>query len=160
VADTRSSRALRAFARRMTKMSARAPRVGAAAKGDLGYSIVVAEATWTPVDTTKALSNWVITNGAPVLEDIPAHFPGVDSLTEPASFAMTQELARAQSRIGSTLPNTPMFIQNNVDYIIELNLGKSLQAPAGWIAETFVSALSRWRARLPQVVGTAMGRKV
>lgn len=141
-------------------MSARVPRVGAAAKGELGYSIVATEATWTPVDTTKAQSNWVITNGAPVLEDIPAHFPGVDGLTAPASLAMTRELARAQSRVGSTLPGTPMFIQNNVDYIIALNLGKSLQAPPGWIEAKLVSALRRWRDRLPQVVGKAMGRKV
>lgn len=91
--------------------------------GDLVYK--------TPVDTSKALSNWVATLESPAKESIMPHFPGIQGSTRNASAAET--LNQAKAVLKKKKPGQIIFITNNLPYIVRLNEGYSAQAPAGFV---------------------------
>jgi len=87
----------------------------------------------TPVDTSKALSNWRVAVGGSGYgaEPVPAYYVGVAGSTQQASQRAAIEAAKAAlkgARAGS-----PIAIINQVPYIGELAAGSSAQAPAGWV---------------------------
>lgn len=87
----------------------------------------------TPVDTSKALSNWRIAVGGSGYgaEAIPAYYVGSKGSTRSASEKAAIEAAKAdlkRARAGS-----PIAIINQVPYIGALAAGSSAQAPAGWV---------------------------
>ena len=84
----------------------------------------------TPVDTSKALSNWRVTVGA-IMPDIPALTVGSRGSTRAASAASA--LAAAQAAIRAADPKAVLVIFNSVKYIRALNGGSSSQAPAGFV---------------------------
>lgn len=85
----------------------------------------------TPVDTSKALSNWQITLGAPAERLRPPYYSG--------RFGSTQEQsANAALKAGLDVlkgkqAGVSIFISNNAPYIRRLNEGWSSQAPAGFV---------------------------
>lgn len=79
--------------------------------GDLAYQ--------TPVDTSKALSNWIVTLDAPTSEKIKPHFPGQKGSTYRASAAET--LADAKRVLTNKKPGQAVYISNNQPYIKRLN---------------------------------------
>ena len=85
----------------------------------------------TPVDTTEALSNWIVTLGSPSSSVIGPHAPGFRGITKKASAARTNSLAVAI--LANKKPGQIVYITNNVDYIGLLNNGSSSQAPAGFV---------------------------
>lgn len=85
----------------------------------------------TPVDTSKAVSNWQVGLGTPVGREIPAYVPGKKGSTRQAS--VSEALAYAQFRIAQKRAGEPLYISNLVDYIGDLNAGSSRQAPAGFV---------------------------
>lgn len=91
--------------------------------GDLAYH--------TPVDTSQALSNWIVTLGSPAAGTIAPHFPGLQGSTQRASAAETLNLAKAV--LQNKKPGQAIFITNNLPYIVRLNEGYSGQAPAGFV---------------------------
>lgn len=91
--------------------------------GDLAYK--------TPVDTSKALSNWIVTLNDPSTNKIPPHFPGVKGSTQRASAAET--IAEAKRVLAQKKPGQAIFISNNQPYIRRLNDGYSKQQPAGFV---------------------------
>lgn len=87
--------------------------------------------TVTPVDTSRALSNWIATHGAPANNSVLAYFPGKLGSTQ--SKSRSAAIAAALSVIRQAQPGVSIFITNNVVYIGYLNSGGSKQAPAGFV---------------------------
>ena len=107
----------------------------------LAQEVLSAVVMATPVDTSKALSNWIVSlrRGSSKITD--AHFSGSYGSTFAASAGQTVALGDAvikNVKIGETI-----FITNNVNYIELLNKGWSKQAPSGFIEQQFNNAVKR-----------------
>lgn len=91
------------------------------------------ESLWreTPVDTSKALSNWLVGIGKGVYAEREPYVPGFAGYTATASTNAARTVAF--SALETKKPGKSIFIVNNVNYILELNRGSSKQAPAGFI---------------------------
>lgn len=87
--------------------------------------------TVTPVDTSRALSNWIATNGSPANFSVLAYSVGSAGSTKGAS--MSAAIAAALKEIDAAAPGVPIFLTNNLRYIRRLNDGYSKQAPAGFV---------------------------
>lgn len=85
----------------------------------------------TPVDTSKAISNWRASQTFPLTDEIDAHVPGHFGSTRGMSSA--KALADAKSNIARKEPGSTLYISNSAEYITELNNGSSQQAPAGFV---------------------------
>lgn len=86
----------------------------------------------TPVDTSTATSNWQVGLMLPEMGTRYAYFYGDEGSTAAASRGAAYAAARAA--IAPRMAGTRIYISNNVDYIVELNRGKSSQQPsANWI---------------------------
>lgn len=83
----------------------------------------------TPVDTGEAVSNWQVGVGAPVVGTRAAYVPGKDRSTEEANRHAVLEAARRP--LLSAKPGEVIHLTNSLDYIVDLDQGKSLQAPPG-----------------------------
>lgn len=98
---------------------------------DTALTIVGDLAFKTPVDTSQALSNWIVTLETPSSDKIKPHFPGEGGSTQRASAAETMNNARAI--LAKKKPGQKIYITNNLPYIRRLNEGYSKQAPAGFV---------------------------
>lgn len=98
--------------------------------GDLAYH--------TPVDTSKALSNWQVSLNAPVSGNIAPYFHGDKGSTQKASAGQTLE--EAKRILESKQPGQPIYITNNLPYIKRLNDGYSKQAPSGFVERAILIA--------------------
>lgn len=87
----------------------------------------------TPVDTGWARANWVPRIGTPP--------KGTSGSPESVSVA-AQSLGIAQVAGGYRLAAGPVFISNNVPYIVFLNEGSSQQAPAGFVQNAVMKAIT------------------
>lgn len=85
----------------------------------------------TPVDTSKALSNWQAAIGTKKSGKIEPYYPGEHGSTKTASARAAFEAGRAIIR--GAKPGEPIIISNNLPYIRRLNDGYSKQAPAGFV---------------------------
>jgi hypothetical protein len=93
----------------------------------------------TPVDTSKALSNWRVSVGRkprnaslkPIVEGEKG-----SSRFESAEIAV----AKGISKIKLKKANQKIYISNTLDYIDDLDRGKSMQAPRGFVDESMVIA--------------------
>lgn len=92
----------------------------------------------TPVDTSKAVSNWRIAVGGSGYgaEPLPPYYPGVAGSTGAASASAAIEAAKAALK--GAQPRKALAIINRVPYIQRLNEGSSSQAPAGFIEEAIL----------------------
>jgi hypothetical protein len=84
----------------------------------------------TPVDTSRALSNWRVSVGA-ILPHIGPLTPGLAGSSRSASAA--QAIAAAAAQIEAASPQAVLSIYNSAPYIRRLNDGYSAQAPAGFV---------------------------
>jgi hypothetical protein len=87
----------------------------------------------TPVDTSKAESNWIVALGGTSYgaSPIPAYFPGSGGSTEDQSAAAA--LATGRATLKGAIAGKPLALVNVVPYIGRLNEGSSSQAPAGFV---------------------------
>lgn len=100
---------------------------------------MIADLVWaTPVDTSKAMSNWVASLDAPPSGDIPAHSPGFLGYTAAASAA--QAIADAESVLASKRPGQPIYVSNAAPYIGELDRGSSRQFAGGFVPRAVLVA--------------------
>ncbi len=90
---------------------------------DTAKEVLTAVAFGTPVDTSKALSNWKVSVGVPDESVREAFSEGIDGSSQGAS--LSSVLNKGLQVIESRKPGQPIFIQNNVDYIMDLENGKS-----------------------------------
>lgn len=85
----------------------------------------------TPVDTSKALSNWQVGIGSPVSNEIEAYAQGQRGSTAGTSSA--EALAVGIARLSARKVGEPVYISNLADYIVDLNDGASGQAAPGFV---------------------------
>lgn len=93
----------------------------------IAFNLIMA----TPIDTSKALSNWIASLNNPKSKVIKAHFVGIDGSTHDQSSLMAYLIANEivqRAKIGQSI-----YITNSVDYIDLLNQGYSNQAPVRFI---------------------------
>ncbi|WFG37886.1 hypothetical protein 20Sep420_00001 [Pseudomonas phage 20Sep420] len=83
----------------------------------------------TPVDTGQAVSNWRVGIGQAVSGVREAYVPGSDRSTEEANRMAMLEAAKRP--LQSAKAGQTIHLTNNLDYIDDLDRGKSLQAPPG-----------------------------
>lgn len=86
---------------------------------------------FTPVDTSKAVSNWQISLNTPSSDEIEAHAPGKGGSTEVQSARTAYDLGKA--KLSKAKPGDIIYISNLAKYIVYLNRGTSSQAPAGFV---------------------------
>ncbi len=119
------------LADRMDKFAASIPEAASNAAVEVALAIVKDLAVKTPVDTSQAISNWIVTLGNPSSNKIPPHFPGEQGST---FFESSEEtIAEAYNVLDEKQPGQDIYITNNQDYIIKLNEGSSRQQPAGFV---------------------------
>lgn len=92
----------------------------------------------TPVDTGWARANWVPSIG----------FPRVGPATDSPTVAIVPPQVIVQQAAMSgifayRLGQGSVFVTNNVPYIVELNEGKSAQAPTGFVQAAIRKAVTR-----------------
>ena len=88
----------------------------------------------TPVDTSKALSNWQVTTGLRrtlLSGAIPPYYPGKHGSTYQQSAAAALE--EGKKVLQSKKPGDRILISNVLPYIRRLNDGWSAQTPAGFV---------------------------
>lgn len=85
----------------------------------------------TPVDTSKALSNWQVSLGAPADNSRPPYFTGSGGSTADKSAAAA--IKAGMNVLKDKPPGVSIFLTNNLPYIRRLNEGYSKQAPAGFV---------------------------
>lgn len=86
----------------------------------------------TPVDTSTATSNWQVGLMLPAMDARTAYFYGDEGST--AAMSRGAAYAAARAAIAPRKAGTRIYISNLVDYIVELNQGKSPQQPSpNWI---------------------------
>lgn len=88
----------------------------------------------TPVDTTRALSNWRIGDPSAPIEP---HSVGSEGSSRAASLATA--LADAERAIKAGKLSNALVIFNSVPYIRKLNEGSSSQAPAGFVERAILA---------------------
>lgn len=98
---------------------------------DTALTIVGDLAFKTPVDTSQALSNWIVTLETPSSDKIKPHFPGEGGSSQKSSAGETINQARAV--LTKKKPGQKIYITNNLPYIRRLNDGYSKQTPAGFV---------------------------
>lgn len=86
-------------------------------------SVVIA----TPIDTSRARSNWIPTIGTPAVAEV-SFVMGAQGST--ASEAYQRAMAAAQDVASKVKTGNKVWITNNVPYIRELNRGTSTQQAA------------------------------
>jgi hypothetical protein len=89
----------------------------------------------TPVDTGWARANWI-----PSMGGEPAATPS--GTKESVSSAEASLQAGLGSLLGYKLLLGPVFITNNVPYILKLNDGHSQQAPSGFVQAAITAAVA------------------
>lgn len=85
----------------------------------------------TPVDTSQALSNWRVNVKFIITGTLPAYFVGSEGSTKAVSASIA--LSAAKQQIMRKKYGMSLTISNNLDYIVELNQGKSPQAYADYV---------------------------
>jgi hypothetical protein len=83
----------------------------------------------TPVDTSRALSNWQVSFDTPNLASIEPYVPGYLGYTQQAS--ASEAINVGNMILKQKKPGQVIYISNAVPYIGDLNRGSSKQAPAG-----------------------------
>lgn len=94
----------------------------------------------TPVDTSKALSNWIANLSSPYKKTIPPHLLGSNGSSWNVSSGMAYLMA--ESKIQTAKIGQVIYISNNVDYILLLNMGYSNQAPKNFIEEQISNSIA------------------
>ena len=105
---------------------------------DYSFRILTHLEEKTPVDTSRAISNWIVTPGAPSNYSLLPYYHGSHGSTRDSS--MLVALASGQYEAKLKKPGEPLFITNNVDYILDLEGGSSQQAPQGFLDESLLQA--------------------
>lgn len=104
----------------------------------------------TPVDTGQARSNWQVSLDQPEQATIPAYDPGKGGST--AQSNTDKAIEQGKQVIGSYKGGVDICIANNLDYIDDLNNGKSTQAPAGFVEEAVLAGVAMVNSHSPIAV--------
>lgn len=97
----------------------------------MAETIVSELAYKTPVDTSQALSSWIVTLDTPSTDTNFPHYYGEFGSSQASSAAET--IRQAKEALKNKKPGQDIYITNNQPYIVRLNEGSSQQQPAGFI---------------------------
>jgi hypothetical protein len=106
-------------------------------------NLVASPPEGTPVDTSQAMSNWLVGVGSPKVQFRRAYSEGVAGST--AAISRDNVIVFALSALqGRKKPGEPIYISNSAPYIRRLAYeGHSKQSPPGWV-EGAVQEARRW----------------
>jgi HK97 gp10 family phage protein len=110
---------------------------------EVAMEVVTYLAYNTPVDTSKAISNWQVGVNTAKTSEIDAHNQGNQGSTLAASALTT--INNAESELKSKKYGQEIHITNNASYIKDLENGSSRQAPTGFVS--FAIAAGRGKLR-------------
>lgn len=125
---------LKDLARRMNRLADDVDEMGKKRKDRIATAILKALIDATPVDTSRALSNWRVGNPSPWIE---AYYVGQAGSTQGASASQAMSTGIAAIKAGRF--EDALVIFNAVPYIRKLNEGSSAQAPAGFIEKAILA---------------------
>lgn len=89
----------------------------------------------TPVDTSQAISNWKMSIQIEDFTKIQPHFLGSRGSTQLES--AQESIYKATVTLAKKKPGEVLFLQNNAEYITDLNMGSSPQHPGGFFELAF-----------------------
>lgn len=127
------------FQRRINRIAARVAEGGDRAVRMAFLAIDQAVVLATPVDTSRARSNWLPNLDAPASGQIAPYVAGEKGSSAAASSEAAMDAAKAVAKKYDGDRNRELHITNNLPYIAKLNEGSSTQAPALFV-ETAVAA--------------------
>lgn len=133
------------LALRLQSLADEIDKAASATAVDVALTIVEDLAFRTPVDTSKALSNWVVTL-SPRGGSIDPHVPGKFGSTQFASASTT--ILEARRVLEMKKPGQIIYITNSADYIHKLNAGSSSQAPAGFVDIAIALGYAKMKIKL------------
>lgn len=110
---------------------------------EVAMEVVTYLAYSTPVDTSKAISNWQVGISTAKTSEINAYSPGSLGSTLASSAVVT--INNASNELKSKKYGQEIHITNNASYIKDLENGSSRQAPSGFVA--FAIAAGRGKLR-------------
>ncbi len=119
------------LAERMRQIKAALPKAASNLACEVARSIQTDLVYFTPVDTSQALSNWVLTVEEQWAVFIDPYYAGEQGSTQEASAKAALE--QGERQLSMKKPGQTIFITNNAPYIRSLNDGSSAQAPAGFV---------------------------
>lgn len=92
----------------------------------------------TPVDTGWARSNWVPNIGSPIRK-----VAGSYAAAKAGNLSFNSAAGIAHVATSYNVKMGAVHITNNVPYILRLDAGSSMQAPAGFVRRGIVKAITR-----------------
>lgn len=126
---------LKQFGRNMDRSGKNLPSSVNVVVKAVGRAVGHAVVDDTPVDQGQARSNWLPSLGVPIkgtiapYQEYPKGSRGLGQGRRETANASAAK-ARIDGAINARQPGQSIIIQNNLDYIRELNAGSSAQAPA------------------------------
>jgi len=119
------------LAERMESLAGAIPDATVSAANQAALAMVEYLAYNTPVDTSRALSNWQVGIGRPFMFELPPAVPGSFGNTQAASAQET--IANARHLLSYRKPGQTVYVSNNAPYIRKLNDGSSPQSAGGFV---------------------------
>lgn len=110
------------LAKRMRKLKKNVEKSASKRAVNIATAILDELTLETPVDTSKAVSNWQVGLGSPVDVELEAHVEGILGTTGAQSASITRESGK--SILAKKKPGVPIYISNTTSYVRELNEGK------------------------------------
>jgi len=132
------------YTARFQNLSQRVTRGVEKAIQEASRGVLESVAHGTPADTSRAISNWTVTLGSPSSAYREPYIPGVKGSTKSLNAETT--IRAGLPTIMSARLTDVVYIVNNAPYIIELEYGKSSQAPSGFVQQALVAGVTRVRA--------------
>ncbi len=134
----------RKFAALMDQRASELPTRVNEIKKEVASVLVKSLVYGTPVDTSLALSNYLVGINGPVFYTVPARVPG--RLGSTFSRSAAQTVNDAESSIAMSLPGDEIYVTNSTDYILDLEDGYSPQAPNGMLDNAMEQARTYLRS--------------
>lgn len=120
------------FAAKMQLRAEKLPENVNLAKQQVAIEVLKNVATQTPVDTARAVSNWIVSLNESPGVDIPPHVAGHKGSTRTENVHAT--IARGSQIASTSTPSDVIHITNAVHYILELDQGSPTNAAFGMTA--------------------------
>lgn len=105
------------FSRRMRLRADRFEKNAERIVKDAATAALTVMATNTRVDTSRAVSNWIVTRDGPSSDYLPPHTPGRKGSTRGPSLAETLAYGRAEIEQFKMGMDRDLFITNNTPYL-------------------------------------------
>lgn len=119
------------------KLQKQIPVAVAKATNEIAFEILRVVASNTPVDTSKAISNWRVSLHSTFAGDVEAHYEGVHGSTKELSVQRTIDLGK--QRLSNRIVGTEIHIFNNADYIDGLNDGTISRQPGLFVQKALLA---------------------